>query len=68
MQENSGTKPVYYFRATLDHSFSDLIVNEMNLYAEAVFVFEIGSENISENSRITKWKPITSIEILIFIR
>lgn len=60
--EIQGTEPIDYFRAILDNDFLDLVVNQTNSYAETVLL----SENTSEKSRITSWKPVTSTEMLTF--
>lgn len=58
-----NNEPIDYFRAIFDEVILDLIVRETNNYAEQVFL----SSGVRENSRISRWKAITSAEMLIFI-
>ncbi|KAJ8931967.1 hypothetical protein NQ314_015076 [Rhamnusium bicolor] len=63
LQAIPRNEPIDYFRAILDDEFLDLIVIETNFYAETMFL----SEDDSKNSKITRWKPATSSEMLTFI-
>lgn len=55
-----GNEPKDYFRAIFDDDFLDLVVRETNIYAEAVLF----CKNMSESLRITRWKPVTPMEML----
>lgn len=58
-----NNEPIDYFRAIFDNNILDLIVRETNNYAETIFL----SASTTDKSRITRWKPVTSAEMLIFI-
>lgn len=63
LQAIPGNEPIDYFRKILDDAFLDLLVTETNYYAEDLFL----SAGVSDKSRITRWKPVTSSEMLTFI-
>nr|XP_023027317.1 piggyBac transposable element-derived protein 4-like [Leptinotarsa decemlineata] len=58
-----NNEPIDYFRAIFDNNILELIVRETNNYAETVFL-AVGT---TEKSRITRWKPVTSAEMLTFV-
>ncbi|KAK9889678.1 hypothetical protein WA026_007057 [Henosepilachna vigintioctopunctata] len=58
-----NNEPIDFFRLLFDDDILNLLVSETNTYAEAL----ICSEGVSEKSRITRWKPVCSEEMLKFV-
>lgn len=56
-------KPIDWFQLLLDDDFLQKIVNETNIYAFEVFA----KPNLTQHSRINKWKDLTVVELKIFI-
>lgn len=59
-----GNKPIDFFNLLVDSVFLENIVEETNHYAEKVF---LDSSSIFDNSRITRWKPLTVDELRVFL-
>lgn len=59
-----GNNPIDFFNLLVDDIFLDNIVDETNAYAEKVFLDN--SANF-DNSRISRWKPLTVNELKIFL-
>lgn len=62
VQRPQRNEPINYFFLIADEGFFELIVTQTNKYAEEVFL-----AGIDENSRITRWKPLTAAELQTFI-
>jgi len=56
-------KPIDFFFMLFDENFFDLLVREINNYAESEFL-RVG---VAERSRISQWKPTDRDEIITFI-
>lgn len=57
------SKPIDYFNLFIDSFLLTLMVRETNKYAEQL----IKSREIAQGSRMKPWKPVTFLEIKVFI-
>ena len=62
VERPENNTPIDYFFLIADESFFNLIVAKTNKYAEEIFL-----TTSVEQSRITRWKPITVSELKIFL-
>lgn len=60
---NPGNKPYDFFKLCANEKLFAFIVDQTNMYAEEIFL----NKNITENSRITKWKTLTIDEFKVFL-
>lgn len=58
-----GSTPIDYFMHFVDEEFLIFTCNETNSYAERLFQ----SEGITEQSRITSWRPLAVPELKVFL-
>ncbi|XP_022163985.1 piggyBac transposable element-derived protein 4-like, partial [Myzus persicae] len=59
----SGNNPYDFFKLCANETLFTFIVEQTNSYAEEIFL----SENITDKSRITKWKILTVAEFKVFL-
>lgn len=59
----AGNKPYDFFKLCANETLFTFIVEQTNYCAEEIFL----SENITDKSRITKWKILTVAEFKVFL-
>jgi hypothetical protein len=59
----TDNRPIDFFNLLVDENFYKIIADEINKYAEEVFLSSI----MSPSSRISRWRDVTVEELRVFL-